>query len=90
MRRLREDALIELADAEREALEKVIRTPRTPHALVLRTQIVALNADVFTPKATNPYPFSHAFDMACWVSAVMIMRQHETGVRVIFPQRKPL
>ncbi len=49
MRQMRDDALIELSEAERAELDKVIRSRRTPQALVLRAQIVLLTADGFAP-----------------------------------------
>jgi putative transposase len=49
MRQMRDDALIELSGAERAELNKVIRSRRTPQALVLRAQIVLLTADGFAP-----------------------------------------
>ena len=49
MRQMRDDAMIELSEAERAELGKVIRSRRTPQALVLRAQIVLLTADGFAP-----------------------------------------
>lgn len=49
MRQMRADAEIELTEVERDELERVTRSRRTPQALVLRAQIVLLSVDGFAP-----------------------------------------